>query len=92
MVCSELSSEERRLLLLFITGTGRLPEAGCETLSIEVRRKKTPLLPATGGYLLDVPSPPRYPHNSGWEPLQGVLAFRPNRLKSGVSPSISQQR
>ncbi|CAN0318237.1 unnamed protein product, partial [Ectocarpus sp. 13 AM-2016] len=32
----ELSPEERRRLLLFITGTDRLPEAGCETLSIEV--------------------------------------------------------
>jgi len=36
VVQSELSPEERRLLLLFITGTERLPEAGCETLSIEV--------------------------------------------------------
>lgn len=35
VVQSELSPEERRLLLLFITGTDRLPEAGCETLSIE---------------------------------------------------------
>ncbi|CAM9625574.1 unnamed protein product, partial [Hapterophycus canaliculatus] len=35
VVHSELSSEERRLLLLFITGTDCLPEAGCETLSIE---------------------------------------------------------
>ncbi|CAM9322479.1 unnamed protein product, partial [Ectocarpus sp. 8 AP-2014] len=32
----ELSPEERRRLLLFITGTDRLPEAGCETLSIEI--------------------------------------------------------
>lgn len=37
VVRSQLSSEERRLLLLFITGTDRLPETGCETLSIEVR-------------------------------------------------------
>lgn len=37
VVRSELSWEERRLLLLFITGTDRLPEAGSETLSIEVR-------------------------------------------------------
>ncbi|CAM9591806.1 unnamed protein product [Scytosiphon promiscuus] len=36
VVHSELSAEERRLLLLFITGTDRLPEAGCETLSIEI--------------------------------------------------------
>ena len=38
VVCSNLSPEERRLLLLFITGTDRLPEPGCETLSIEVRQ------------------------------------------------------
>ncbi|CAM9110918.1 unnamed protein product [Ectocarpus fasciculatus] len=36
VVQSELSPEERRRLLLFITGTDRLPEAGCETLSIEI--------------------------------------------------------
>lgn len=39
VVQSELSPEERRLLLLFITGTERLPEAGCETLSIEVSNR-----------------------------------------------------
>lgn len=49
MVCSELSSEERRLLLLFITGTDRLPEAGCETLSIEVRGNKALLVRLGGG-------------------------------------------
>ncbi|CAN0539871.1 unnamed protein product, partial [Scytosiphon promiscuus] len=36
VVHSELSAEERRLLLRFITGTDRLPAAGCEALSIEV--------------------------------------------------------
>lgn len=66
VVCSELSSEERRLLLLFITGTDRLPEAGCETLSIEVRGNKALRLRLGGEFWI---SPPpennrHYPHNS----------------------------
>lgn len=36
VVQEDLSAEERRKLLLFITGTDRLPEASCEDLSIEV--------------------------------------------------------
>ena len=40
VVHSELSAKERRLLLRFITGTDRLPAAGCEALSVEVSQDR----------------------------------------------------
>ena len=74
MVCSELSSEERRLLLLFITGTDRLPEAGCETLSVEVRGNKALLVRLGGGRFWISPPPENNRHryrNSGCQVLPG---------------------